>query len=163
MTGHCGVRLRSAAPLPACPVMRPARPRSTARRSLAPTASGLRGKTVMNNPEFSPKFGGEAHYTVDGYPGIAFYLTGWAQEYIPETVTNECGNAGTGCPCDPEENEECWLYSEPEWVDSDSQVIAVMVGDDQRHTVNIDDLTEIHETGYCRECGQTGCTAVVYE
>ena len=98
-----------------------------------------------------------------GYRGIAFYLTGWAQEYIPEDYVNECENPGTDCECDPELNPGCWIYSEPEEVDSESQVIAIMVGDDRRHIVDIDDLTEIGETDYCRECGQTGCAAVVYE
>jgi uncharacterized protein YlxP (DUF503 family) len=42
-------------------------------------------------------------------------------------------------------------------VSSDSQVRAVMVGDDREHIVDIDDLTELGELDYCAECGQIGC------
>ena len=36
-------------------------------------------------------------------------------------------------------------------------VLAVMVGDDHRHHVDLDDLTEIDDDDYCGGCGQTGC------
>ena len=78
----------------------------------------------------------DGRYIVAGYRGIAFYLTGWSQE-IP------------ACEC------EEWCECEP--YDSDSQVTAVMVGDDRTHVVDVDDLTEIEEDDYCHGCGQTGC------
>jgi hypothetical protein len=74
----------------------------------------------------------DARYTVAGYGGVAFYLTGWAVD-----DTDEDGDE----------------------VYSDSMVIAVMVGDDRPHLVDVDDLTVINEDDYCHECGQVGCTA----
>jgi hypothetical protein len=74
----------------------------------------------------------DAHYTVAGYGGVAFYLDGWAAAYYDE---------------------------DGEAVESDRFVRAVMVGDDQEHIVDVDDLTVIDEDDYCHECGQVGCTA----
>jgi len=39
------------------------------------------------------------------------------------------------------------------------RVVVVMVGDDQAHTVDVEDLTQINDEDYCYECGQVGCTA----
>lgn len=53
-----------------------------------------------------------------------------------------------------------------EWFDEEtdeSQVYVIMVGDDERHLVDVDDLELIKETDFCRECGQIGCGCVVYE
>lgn len=36
-------------------------------------------------------------------------------------------------------------------------VVAVMVGDDQPHVVDPDDLVEIADDDYCEGCGQIGC------
>jgi hypothetical protein len=33
-----------------------------------------------------------------------------------------------------------------------------MVGDDRKHTVDVDDLTELADGAYCHSCGQIGCT-----
>ena len=56
----------------------------------------------------------------------------------------------------------CYLYNEPELVPDFTRVRAVMVGDDREHIVDVSDLTVIPEDGYCRDCGQTGCTSNIY-
>jgi hypothetical protein len=75
----------------------------------------------------------DARYTVDGWRGIAFYLTGYVQEPDEDTwwsgVTNE----------------------------DRSRVVAVMVGDDREHIVDVDDLTKLEDGAWCVECGQVGC------
>ncbi len=72
-----------------------------------------------------------ARYSVDGYPGVAFYLRG----YWP-----------TGRDFDGEQT-----YDE-------DFVCAVMVGDDAQHCVDVDDLKVIANDAYCASCGQIGCT-----
>lgn len=42
--------------------------------------------------------------------------------------------------------------------ESSEDVYAIMVGDDTRHLVSVDDLEQIGEMDYCAECGQIGCT-----
>ncbi len=37
------------------------------------------------------------------------------------------------------------------------RIVAVMVGDDARHTFDPDDLSPIPDLAYCAECGQMGC------
>jgi hypothetical protein len=37
------------------------------------------------------------------------------------------------------------------------RAVVVMVGDDKRHTVDIDDLSPLPRAAYCGECGQIGC------
>lgn len=76
----------------------------------------------------------DARYTVDGCRGVAWWI---APLMIADTFD------------DGEETGETYP--------SDTQVIAVMVGDDRRHTVDIDDLTAIAEDDYCHVCGQIGC------
>lgn len=77
----------------------------------------------------------KAHYTVAGYEGIAFYLIGY------RLVRDE---------------DYEWTGIEEE--DRD-YVRAVMVGDDEVHEVDVDDLTPLPEDEFCSECGQVGCTA----
>jgi hypothetical protein len=73
-----------------------------------------------------------ARYTVASYGGVAFYLTSWAER---------------------------WDDEEQEWVpDGDDTVWAVMVGDDRRHLIDVEELTLLDPLGYCAECGQVGCT-----
>lgn len=95
----------------------------------------------------------EAHYSVDGYKGIAFFLAGYEQTWEPYTCL----------VTDPDTGEE---YEEPidegEWVDNTDAVRAIMVGDDRVHIVDVDDLTIIEEDSFCRECGQVGCGHNVY-
>jgi len=39
----------------------------------------------------------------------------------------------------------------------DETAKVVMVGDDQIHTVHIEDCTPLAEEDFCAECGQIGC------
>lgn len=85
----------------------------------------------------------DSRYSVDGYRGIAFYLVEYAAEVIDGY--EDCDDDGM------------WWYVEPEVVEDRSRVIAVMVGDDRRHTVDIEDLTPLSDEDYCSGCGQIGC------
>lgn len=77
-------------------------------------------------------------YTVRGYKGVAFYVLGW--ETQPDEDTDWSGyEARTG------------------------RVLAVMVGDDHRHSVDPDDLEPLDPKAFCRSCGQIGCKCNVYE
>lgn len=81
-----------------------------------------------------------AHYNVRGYRGVAFYLKGYSQR--SEEVVDDNG----------------WATGEVEDIEDREWVYAVMVGDDQAHLVEVDDLTKIDEDEFCHECGQLGCT-----
>lgn len=94
----------------------------------------------------------DGRFTVRGYEGIAFWLWGWEQTWEPVRFLMS----------DDDGNE--WEEEDPgegEWIDDPDRrnVIAVMVGDDRKHTVSIDDLIPLAEDDYCPECGQVGCTA----
>lgn len=78
-----------------------------------------------------------ARYTVDGWRGVAFFIARHAQTFVP--FSDDWGDDG-------------------EWVDDPDHVIVVMVGDDDEHTVAVDDLTKLADLDYCAECGQIGCT-----
>ncbi len=80
----------------------------------------------------------DAHYTVDGYRGISFYLLGYE-------MTRDEDYEWTGIE---EENRD--------------MVRAVMVGDDRVHLVGVEDLAVIPEDSFCRGCGQVGCGHEVY-
>lgn len=72
-------------------------------------------------------------YRVRGWgAGIAFSVLGWETE--------------------PDEDTE-WTGMESRT----GRVLVVMVGDDQRHSVDVDDLTPLDREEYCGECGQIGC------
>jgi hypothetical protein len=72
-------------------------------------------------------------YKVRQYPGIAFHVYGW--ETQPDADTEWSGiEERTG------------------------RVIAVMVGDDHKHSIDLADLTAIAREAYCGSCGQVGCT-----
>lgn len=76
----------------------------------------------------------DAVYRVESRPGIAWRI----KRYQTVRVWD---------------NEKGWFEDEEdhEWV------LAVMVGDDQEHEVEVADLTKIGENSYCHECGQIGC------
>jgi hypothetical protein len=106
----------------------------------------------------------DGRFTAAGMPGVAFYLMGWAQEWTEEGYTLACaGEDAHRAIHDPLAKDDdghvsaCWLYNEPEQVDRTDQVIAVMVGDDREHIVDVSDLTEIDPDAYCSGCGQVGC------
>lgn len=90
-------------------------------------------------------------YRVEGYRGIAWYLLGHATEWTSEEwIYDEEG--------DPED-ETSYLYCEPEEVEDESRVRAVMIGDDRVFVFDVDDVTPIPEDSYCHGCGQIGCGA----
>jgi len=72
-------------------------------------------------------------YTVSHYSqGIGFYVLGWETE--------------------PDEDTE-WSGYEVRT----GRVLAVMIGDDYRHSVDPEDLKPIDRRDYCGSCGQIGC------
>ncbi len=71
-------------------------------------------------------------YKVRQYPGVAFYVCGWETE--PDADTEWSGiEERTG------------------------RVIAVMIGDDRKHSLDESDVTPIAREAYCGQCGQIGC------
>lgn len=87
----------------------------------------------------------EARYEVRDWPGVAVRIDGYPRKWEPYTYQDE-----DGLEIDSEE--------EGEWIEDEGQVIVVMVGDDKRHTVDVEDLTKLDDLAYCLECGQVGCT-----
>ena len=71
-------------------------------------------------------------YAVRQYPGVAFYVLGWETE--------------------PDEDTE-WSGYEVRT----GNVLAVMIGDDYRHSVDPEDITPLEESDFCHSCGQIGC------
>ena len=51
-----------------------------------------------------------------------------------------------------------YRWGDTEYEASETDVMVVMVGDDQLHRVERSDLTAIPEGGYCGSCGQIGCS-----
>jgi hypothetical protein len=93
----------------------------------------------------------DANYSVNGYGGVAFWIKGYPQKWEAEQFL----------AIDPESGEEYWeLSNEGEWVDDfdSGQIVAVMVGDDREHIVDIEDLTILPEGDFCGGCGQIGCS-----
>ena len=73
----------------------------------------------------------EARYRVEGYEGVAFYLTGY----------------------------DVGAVDEDGFVDTDtSRVRAVMVGDDRVHVLDVSELHRLADEDYCSQCGQIGCS-----
>ncbi len=75
----------------------------------------------------------DAAYKVDGMPGVAWHIlkyNSWRE------------------PIDEFDSEE---------IEDRSQVVAVMVGDDRKHIIDVDDLIVIDDDEYCGSCGQIGC------
>jgi len=98
----------------------------------------------------------DARYTVDGYPGVAFWLKSYAtmEHYEGDQVVCEDEE------CDHRLSEMCWTVGDTSLVFDLDFVIAVMVGDDRAHTVDVTSLTKIiNDDDYCGGCGQVGCTA----
>jgi hypothetical protein len=85
----------------------------------------------------------DGRYAVAGHDGIAF----WLKDYVRTLAVDEDGEPIIG-----------WLGDCEDAYDVDtSMVIAVMVGDDREHVVDVDDLTPLEEDAYCAGCGQLGC------
>jgi hypothetical protein len=75
----------------------------------------------------------DAHYTVEGYRGIAWYLVGFDTEWTEEKWTF------IGSDEDDTEDETNYVYDEPEEIENRERVRAVMVGDDRVFTFNVDE------------------------
>jgi len=93
----------------------------------------------------------DARYSVAGWKGIAFYIYGYPQKWEPCTYFGEDENG---------DEIEIDDIEEGEWVDDaqSGRVLVVMVGDDKKHEVDVEDLTPIDDLDYCLSCGQIGCT-----
>lgn len=60
----------------------------------------------------------------------------------------------------PTHQREVWSEEfgvEIEETEDTERAIVVMVGDDRRHTVYMDDLSPLPREDYCADCGQIGC------
>lgn len=103
-------------------------------------------------PEATHELDLDAHYTVEGYNGIVFYLLGYVER------TDECqghpddgefdGPVGESFYCDGSCEEPA---PDHDWVR------AVMVGDDRVHEVEASELTPIPDDEHVCSCGQRGC------
>lgn len=99
----------------------------------------------------------EPAYKAQGYGGIAWRVTGYAQEWTEELWTFIGGDD------DDVEDETLYLYDEPEQYDDRTRVVAHMIGDDRDFTFDVDDLEPIAREDYCGECGQIGCAHDGYD
>lgn len=91
-----------------------------------------------------------ARYRHSDFRGVALRIHGWVKTWEPYTglTTDEDGT---------EFEEE--IPGEGEWVDdvAGGRVLVIMVGDDRKYTVDLEDLEPIEDHEYCHECGQIGC------
>jgi hypothetical protein len=87
----------------------------------------------------------DAHFRVAGWSdGIAWYC---ASAELVDEYDEETG-----------ENVTEWTgYQVPTGL-----VLMVMVGDDRKFPTDPDDVEEIPEDSFCRDCGQIGCGHNVY-
>lgn len=101
----------------------------------------------------------DAAYTI-GKPDVAWRLLGWAQEWEQATTLI------TVMDDDEADDIEIEVESEEpgdgDWIDNRDRVVAVMVGDDTRYEFDKDEPVVIPDDGFCRGCGQVGCTSEVY-
>jgi hypothetical protein len=77
--------------------------------------------------------GSGRRYAVRQYPGVAFWYDG------------------------PQLSRE-WQDDDVYTVET-GMVLMVMVGDDRRHVIDPEDITELSDDDYCPGCGQIGCKA----
>jgi hypothetical protein len=79
-------------------------------------------------------------FTVDGWDGIAWRAIEYKKMHV-ELIDDE------------------WVdnaYSEP--IENTDWIVAVMIGDDRRHEIEVSEITMIDDDDYCSECGSMGCT-----
>jgi len=81
------------------------------------------------------EFDFDAKYTVEGWRGIAWHA--WHHAKLRDADYE-------------------WTGIE---VDDPERVVCTMVGDDEKHTFYVEELTKLEEDEYCPECGQIGCKA----
>lgn len=96
----------------------------------------------------------DAFYAVNGWGGIAFYLTGYATETVYEGDLLVCDDE----ECDHGLSEMCWAEGDYSIVTNPDMVKAIMVGDDTVHLIDVEDLRPLAREEFCGECGQIGCT-----
>lgn len=94
-----------------------------------------------------------ARYRVDHYPAVAFRLVRHPLVRVecpghPADELDPHASIGETAYCDG----SC---QEP--LPDETVVIAVMVGDDREHAIDVCDLTELDDNEFCSECGQIGC------
>lgn len=92
-----------------------------------------------------------ARYSVKGYRGVAFFIYGFPKRWEPETAIVTDHDIGEDIEIETGEGE--WIEQD----ESCGRVLVVMVGDDTRHEVDVEDLTALAEDAYCDSCGQIGC------
>lgn len=97
-----------------------------------------------------------ARYRVDGRPGVAFRIVRHPL-VRPECWGHDDGDNGQPSSLGIGETWYCDGTCQ-QWEPDESRVVAVMVGDDREHVIDVDDLTELDDDAYCSECGQIGCT-----
>jgi hypothetical protein len=128
-----------------------------------PEETSVRGNALASGDNAEDRKGGimmekGKHYRVAGWSaGVAWYFFGYPKVW--EEITS--------MEYDPDLDREVEIHTgEGEWVDGweeRGEAIMIMVGDDQKFTVSIEDCTEISDLEFCRDCGQIGCTSNVYE
>lgn len=90
-------------------------------------------------------------YKVKDMPGVAWHVLGYGTKWTEEDWEF------VGDVDDDRENEDNYIYVEPEEYEDKSEVRCVMVGDDSVHVFDIDQLEKLEEDEYCAGCGQIGC------
>jgi hypothetical protein len=92
---------------------------------------------------------------VRGFQGIACYTAGHPKVFVPgiDTYIDDDGEEFEAESDDPELGE---------WIDDENKLYVVMVGDDHKHVVDVDDVEELPTSEFCHECGQIGCCQAVY-
>ena len=91
-------------------------------------------------------------FEVDGYKGIAFRFVKFPKKSVnwdDFVVYNDDGDVIYEIEPDPDEELEDDIEC--------GQVYVRMIGDNQLHLVDIDDLTILDEEEFCYSCGQVGC------
>jgi len=92
------------------------------------------------------EFDFSATYEAAPFPGVAFRVRKYFEEEV-QTEVHE-GNDEDGMPI--------YSYEYDNVIDYD-RVIAVMIGDDYQHIIEVDDLRKLDEDEFCDGCGQIGC------
>lgn len=82
--------------------------------------------------EDAPEYPADAYAVAGWGAGVAWYVRGWETE--------------------PDEDTE-WTGIE----ERTGKLICTMIGDDEHHAIDPDDLTPLDRENYCGECGQVGC------
>lgn len=81
-------------------------------------------------------------FTVDGVVGVAWRAIKYKQVPV----------------IDPEQIDYDDAPDFIEEIDDKDWIIAVMVGDNRRHEIEVSEITMIEDDDYCSQCGQVGCS-----